>query len=129
VARTNLLTRIATAGLPLVLIALAAGMAGYLTSNAESLPVPPLPPQEERATGVQGTLQSFSNDQLIIVSSTGATLTFDLPGESTIERLVAIGRDDLTIGDWINGGAIPHPETVLALVSLVLVSDPVIQTP
>ncbi len=128
-ARTNLLPRIIAAGLPLVVIALLAGLAGYLTRGEASTAIPPLPPAEERATGIQGTVQSFSNDRLTIVSSAGETLSFDLPGESTVERLVGIGRDDLTVGDWINGGAIPHPESVLALVGLVLISDPVIQTP
>jgi hypothetical protein len=56
-------------------------------------------------------------------------MTFSVPGESTIERLMAITRADLTIGDWINGGAIPHTQSVLAVVGLVLVSDPVLPTP
>ena len=88
--------------------------------------------QAYRAAGVNRLsigVQSFSNDRLTIVTTDNTPMTFELPGESTIERLMAITRDDLNIGDWINGGAIEHAETILALVGLVLISDPVLQTP
>lgn len=125
----NLLIRIVAAGLPILVIALIAGAAGYVTKGTKTTPIPPLPPQEEHATGVQGSVQSFSNDQLTIVSSDGTPMSFGVPGESTIEQLMTITRGDLSIGDWINGGAIPHAQSVLALVGLVLISDPVLHTP
>jgi hypothetical protein len=78
---------------------------------------------------VLGSVQSFSNDQLTIVTNDGTPMSFDLPGESTIERLMPISLEELAIGDWINGGAIPHADTKLALVGLVLISDPVVNTP
>lgn len=125
----NLLIRIVAAGLPILVIALIAGAAGYVTKGTKTTPIPPLPLQEEHATGVQGSVQSFSNDQLTIVSSDGTPMSFGVPGESTIEQLMTITRGDLSIGDWINGGAIPHAQSVLALVGLVLISDPVLHTP
>jgi hypothetical protein len=125
----NLLLRIVTAGLPLVLIAFVAGVTGYVSKEAGTAPIPPLAAQEPAPTGVLGAVQSFSNDQLVIVANDGTQMTFDVPGESTIERLTTIAVDDLTVGDWINGGAIPHAQTVLALVGLVLVADPVMATP
>lgn len=125
----NLLIRIIAAGLPLVVIALIAGATGYVTEGTQTEPLTPLAPPEGQATGVMGAVLSFSNDQLVVVGSDGTQTTFDLPGESTIERLMTISRDDLKIGDWINGGGIPHADTILALVGLVLISDPVLHTP
>jgi hypothetical protein len=129
VSTNNLPIRILAAGLPILVIALIAGVAGYVTKGTPTTPVPPLPAEEERPIGIQGAVQSFSNDQLTIVTADGTPMTFNLPGESTIEHLMTITRDDLNIGDWINGGAIPHADTVLALVGLVLISDPVLHTP
>ena len=125
----NLLVRIFAAGLPLVVIALIAGAAGYVTKGTQTEPIPPLAPEAERTVGIQGAVQSFSNDQLTIAATDGTPMTFDLPGQSTIERLTAITRAELQVGDWINGGAIPHAQTVLVLVGLVQVSDPVLNSP
>jgi hypothetical protein len=125
----NLLVRIVAAGLPLVVIALIAGAAGYVSKGTQTAPVPPLPLGPAPPAGVLGAVQSFSNDSLVIVANDGTPMTFDLPGESTVERLMTIRLDDLSIGDWINGGAIPHAQTKLALVGLVLVADPVVSTP
>jgi hypothetical protein len=129
VPTNNLLIRIIAAGLPLVLIALIAGASGYVSKGRQTTPIPPLPPEKANATGILGAVQSLSNDRLTIVANDGTPMSFDLPGESTIERLMPISREELAIGDWINGGAIPHAETKLALVGLVLVSDPVLNTP
>ena len=125
----NPLSRLAVVGLPLILIALIAGGAGYLTAGSEPKQVTPLPAEEARATAITGSVQGFSNDELAIVLADGTSRTYEVPGESTIERLIPLTRSDLMIGDWINGGAILHPDTVLALVGLVLISDPVIQSP
>ncbi len=117
------------AGLSLVVIALIAGGVGYLTAGVEPKQTAPLPPEAARETGIIGAVQSFSDDRLTIALADGTSATYEVPGESTIERLMTISRDDLMIGDWINGGAISHPDTILALVGLVLISDPVIQAP
>jgi hypothetical protein len=129
VATKNLALRILAAGLPLVVIALVAGAAGYFTKSAESTPIPPLLSGDERPVGVQGAIQSFTDGQLTIATNDGTQLTFELPEESAVEQLTPLSRGDLSVGDWINGGAIPHRQTVLALVGLVLITDPVIQTP
>lgn len=125
----NLLIRIIAAGLPIVVVALIAGAVGYFTKGTKTTPLPPLPAEAVHATGIEGSVQSFSNDQLTIVSTDGTPMTFELPGESATERLMTISRADLSIGDWVNGGAIPHNDTVLALVGLVQIADPVVQTP
>jgi hypothetical protein len=125
----NLLIRIIAAGLPLVVVALIAGAAGYFIKGTKTTALPPLPAEAEHATGIEGSIQSFSNDELTIVATDGTPMTFDLPGESTVERLQTISRADLSIGDWVNGGAIPHKDTILALVGLVEIADPVVQAP
>jgi hypothetical protein len=122
----NLLLRILVAGLPLVMIALVAGSVGYFAKGTQREPIPPLPPRETQATGVEGAIQAFDNDRVAIVTADGTQMTFELPGESSIEQLVPITRADLALGDWINGGAIQHEQSILALTGLVLISDPVV---
>jgi hypothetical protein len=125
----SLLLRIFAAGLPLVVIALIAGAIGWVTTGTQTEAVAPLAPADERPIALQGAVQSFSNDQLTIVMPDGATKSISVPGESAIEHMTAISREELEVGNWINGGAIPHAQTILALVGLVMISDPVILTP
>ena len=42
-----------------------------------------------------------------------------------MELLEPINLAAIELGDWLNGGAIPHPDTLLALVSLILLPEPV----
>ena len=125
----NLLTRVLAAGLPLLVIALIAGAAGYVSKTADRAPVPPLAAADPDPGGVRGSIQSISVDQLTLVTNGGETVTLRLQPDTQIEVMTPIGASELKPGDWVNGGAIPPADTVLALVGLVFIPDPVLQTP
>lgn len=125
----NLLVRVIAAGLPLVVIALIAGAAGYVSESTETKPIPPLPAEADAPEGVVGSATSFSGDVLTIVTEDGREMTFRLRADAAVEMLRPIELSELSLGDWINGGAIPHAQTTLALVGLVLIEQPVVETP
>jgi hypothetical protein len=125
----SLLTRIAAAVAPLLVIALIAGAAGYVSKQADRAPVPPLAADDAGPGGVHGSVQSFAGNDLTLITSAGETVKLRLAPDARVEVLAPISAADLKPGDWVNGGAIPHADTVLALVGLVLISDPVVRTP
>jgi hypothetical protein len=126
---TNLLVRVLAAGVPLLIIALIAGTAGYVNKKAEHAPVPPLAAQETGPGGVRGSIQAVTGDEITIVAADGDTSKLRLLPDAQIEVLTPITAEQLEPGDWVNGGAIPHAASVLALTGLVLIPDPVLQTP
>jgi hypothetical protein len=125
---SSLPTRVIAAVLPLLVIALIAGAAGYFTKQTQIEPVPPLPEAEAGAEGLRGVVQGLSGDELVITTDAGRRLTLRLTSGANIEVLRAISAGELREGDWVNGGAIPHAQTVLALVGLVVIPDPVLET-
>ena len=125
----GLLTRIAAAAVPLLVIALIAGAAGYVAKKADRAPVPALAADDAGPGGVRGSVRSFTGNDLTVISSAGETVTLRLAPDAGVEVLTPITAADLKLGDWVNGGAIPHADTVLALVGLVLIPEPVLRTP
>jgi hypothetical protein len=117
--------RVLAAGLPLVLIALVFGAIGYATTKPETTPIPPLAAEPARVQAAQGEITSISGGQVTLVTDAGATLNYMLPADVSVEVLEPISLAMLQLGDWLNGGAIPHPDTILALVRLILLPDPV----
>jgi hypothetical protein len=125
----SLLTRIFAAVAPLAVIALIAGAAGYVAKKPDRAPVPPLAAEDAGPGGVRGSVQSLTGSDLTVVSSSGETLKLRLAADAGVEVMGPIAVADLKPGDWVNGGAIPHADTVLFLVGLVLIPDPVLRTP
>lgn len=123
---SSLPARVLIAGLPLVLIALVAGAAGYATANPGTEPVPALTPRLGEAQALRGRIESVSGDEIAIVSDAGGTVRFRLAAGAPVETLAGFSLAEVKQGDWINGGAIPHPQTVFALTGLVVVPDPVL---
>jgi hypothetical protein len=126
---TNLLTRVLAAGVPLLIIALISGTAGYVNKEADHAPVPPLAAQDTGPGGVRGSIQNVSGDELTVVTPDGDSSKLRLLPDAQIEVLTPITAAQLKPGDWVNGGAIPHADSVLALTGLVLIPDPVLKTP
>lgn len=114
------------AALPLLVVALVAGAAGYLTASPGTEPVPALAPRPSDTPTLRGRVESTSGDEVSIVTDAGARLSFRLGPSAPVESLAPISVADLKQGDWINGGAIPHPQTVFALTGLVVVPQPVL---
>jgi hypothetical protein len=129
VDNSKLLTRVLAAGLPLVVIALIAGAAGFVSKKADRAPVPALAADDSGPGGVRGAVQAVSGDEVTLVTAAGETVKLRLAPNAAVELLTPIGVSELKAGDWVNGGAIPHADTVLALLGLVIIPDPVLQTP
>jgi hypothetical protein len=126
---TPLLTRIALAGIPILIVALIAGAAGYFSKDPGTKPIPALQPLPDREQAVRGVIRSVSGDQITVGTESGQAFTFRFPSDAPIEQLVPASMAELRPGDWLNGGAIPHAQTVLALLGLVVVPDPVVPPP
>lgn len=123
---TNLPTRIIAAGLPLVVIALIFGALGYALTQTKTRPVPPLPPASEQASGTQGVVQAIQGTELTLTTDDGRSQTLKLQPDVKVEVLRPATLADLRVGDWINGGAIIHPQTRLALTGLIVIPNPVL---
>ena len=121
----NLLVRVVAAGLPLIVIALVAGAIGYATTRPETTPIPPFAGAEARVPAANGAITSISAGQITLVTDTGASLSYTLPAGVTVEVLAPISLTTVQVGDWLNGGAIAHPDTVLALENLIVLPYPV----
>lgn len=117
--------RIIAAGLPLIVIALVFGAIGYATTETETTPIPPLAPAATGVPSAQGEVTGVSGGRLTLVTEAGAPLDYGLSDSATVEVLTPIELAAIQVGDWLNGGAIPHPDTLLALVSLILLTEPV----
>ncbi len=122
---SRLVTRIIAAGLPLLVIALVFGGIGYASKQADQQPVPDLPATDQRPEGARGVLHSAGNGQIAITTDDGATLTYQLSPNAAVEVLSPTTPANINVGDWLNGGAIPHAQTLFALVGLILIPDPV----
>lgn len=124
--KQSLLTRIVAAGLPLLVIALVFGGAGYALKDPGQEPIPDLPPADVRTTGARGVIQSVGNGQIVIATEDGATLSYQLSPNVTVETLRPTTFEALQTGDWLNGGAVPHAQSLFALEGLILIPDPVV---
>lgn len=115
--------RIAIAGVPLLVIAIVFGALGYAIKTPAPAPIPALE-QTSLDTGARGEIAAIENREIVLVTDAGERLTYTLAPDATIEALTSITLTEIALGDWLNGGAIPHAQTVLALTGLVLISEP-----
>ena len=123
--KQSLPVRVFAAGLPLAIIALIFGAIGYATTETETSPIPALAAAVPGVQAAQGELTNVSGNEITIVTETGESQTYTLASDATVELLEPINLAAIELGDWLNGGAIPHPDTLLALVSLILLPEPV----
>ncbi len=121
----KLASRIIAAGLPLLVIGLVFGGVGYALKQAPQQPIPELPAANVQTEGARGVIQSAGNGQIAITTVDGASLTYKLSPDATIEVLRPVSAATVNVGDWLNGGAIPHAQSLFALVGIVLIPDPV----
>jgi hypothetical protein len=121
----NPLLRVLAVVAPILIIAVVAGAIGYATTKPKVAPIPPLPDAPPAQAAAQGQITDVSADHVTLVTDAGATLDYAIAPDATVEALKPISLAMLQPGDWINGGAIPHPDTILALVSLIYLPDPV----
>jgi hypothetical protein len=121
----SLLVRVIAAGLPLAVIALVFGAVGFATTERKTTPIPALAAADPGINASQGEIMSISAGRITLVTDAGEALDYALSPDAAVEVLEPIELAAVQIGDWLNGGAIPHPDTLLALVSLILLPEPV----
>lgn len=117
--------RLLAAGLPLILIALVFGVVGYVTATPGQTGIAPLPLAPTTAPSLVGEVASVTDDRISLALDTGETMEYGFAAGVTVEKLEPIDLSAIQLGDWLNGGAIPHPQTILALVDLILLPEPV----
>jgi hypothetical protein len=125
VDKQSLPVRVIAAGLPLLVITIVFGAVGYAVTEPEKSVIPPLAAAASQGQAAQGELIATSGNRITIENESGQALEFELPAGVPIEAFTPIDLAALQVGDWLNGGAIPHPDTLLALVRLVLLPEPV----
>jgi hypothetical protein len=112
----------ATLVLAAVTLAIVAGAIGYATgsggasSSRFDAGQPAAPPY------LRGTVQSLNGDSLTLTTETGHISLKVLPS-APVEALRPVAPSSLTAGDWLNGGAARHQQTILALTALVAMTQ------
>jgi len=109
--------------LGLLVVATVALVAGYVTeAHPRSSPTPAAAtaPQGE---AVRGEILQVSGDR-ITVSTRGGTQTFRLTQATVFETLGTTTPLHVDVGDdWLNVGAVQHPQTLFVISGLVVISD------
>ena len=121
----SLPVRILAAWLPLIVIALVFGAIGYATTTPETTAIPPPAAADAVTPAASGEITGVSGGRITLVTEAGEPLDYALSDTASVEVLTPVMLSAVQVGDWLNGGAIPHPDTLLALVSLILLPEPV----
>ncbi len=105
----------------IVVIALVGGAAGYLTKKNPKPEFEPFVAALE-STGTRGVVQSIDGDTLTILTNS-ESLSFTLTSDTIVERIRPIDTSLVSVGDWLNAGAIPHDQTTLTIVGLTVIPE------
>ncbi len=98
---------------------------GFVTKSPDAAPIPPLEQRDLGPSAIVGEIVALEGGHVTLVTEQGQRHELTLAGDVTVELLERIALADIAVGDWLNGGAIAHAQTVLALVNLILISEPV----
>jgi hypothetical protein len=121
------LLRSAIPAVLLVLVAMAAGIAGYATAGGERKAGPP-PIEAGQRPFLRGVVQSISGDRLTLATDNGP-LELRLAPSTTVEALRPFTLERVRPGDWLNAGAVSHQQTLFALVGIVLIPPSQLEAP
>ncbi len=105
----------------ILVLALAGGAAGYLSKSDPKSPSEPFIATSQRV-GTRGVVQSIDGDTLTILTNS-ESLSFALTPQTIVERLGPITPSLISVGDWLNAGAIPHVQTTLTIVGLTVIPE------
>jgi hypothetical protein len=105
-----------------VVLALVAGALGYATAGDGAASSRFDTGEPVTAPYTRGVVQSVNGDTLTLTTSEGP-LTLKLVPSAPIEALRPVAPSTLTAGDWLNGGAMPHQQTLLALTAMVAIAQ------
>jgi hypothetical protein len=107
-------------------LALVAGIAGYYSAGSSESSE--RPSEVQQSPFVRGVIQSVTLDRLILSTESGP-VELRLASNSPVEALRPITIERLATGDWLNGGAIQHAQTLFALVGLVVIPPSQLESP
>jgi hypothetical protein len=71
---------------------------------------------------IRGVVQSLNADKLTLTTDAGP-VTVTLAASAPVEALRPVAPSTLTASDWLNGGAMRHQQTILALTALVAIAQ------
>ena len=77
---------------------------------------------------VRGVVQSLTSDSITLSNDAGVS-TLRLTASTQVETLRPTSLDAVSPGDWVNAGAVPHRQTLLALTGLVVLPDGTYEAP
>ena len=115
--------------LGLLAVALVCAVLGYLTANTRGAKAPGAPAPQPEASLVQGTLSAQTSDSITVMSDSGTSRTYKLSSDLKREQLRAATFAEIRIGDWLNGGAISHAQSVYSLTGFVLIPKELLAAP
>ena len=122
----DLLRRSIAPVLALVIVVVLAGAGGYLSAGGSDRPS--TAPSAPEARYLAGAVSGVSGDKLTVTTQGGA-VELSLAPNATIEVLRPTTLDRISTGDWLNGGAVPHMQTLLALVGVVVIPPSQLESP
>jgi len=102
--------------------------AGYLTGEQDSVLLPPAATPAAQTDIVRGTVQSLEGATLTLSTEAGPTSVILAP-DAVLEALRPTTLSAVRAGDWLNAGAVPHQQTLLALTGIVIIPPSVLRTP
>jgi hypothetical protein len=117
----------AIAALAVVAIGISAGAVGYVSAAPDEPPtiVADLP---DTSGGVRGVVQSLNGDELTLTTGDGRQ-ALRLSQSARIETLRPVPLSAIRTGDWVNAGAVPHAQTIFALLGLVVLPQGSFEAP
>ena len=122
--RASLLSRL----FAIVAVGAVSAGAGYLTGGQGGVSPPPAATPAARTDIVRGTVQSLEGATLTLSTEAGPTSVAVAP-DAVLEALRPTTLGAVRPGDWLNAGAVPHQQTLLALSGIVIIPPSVLRTP
>jgi len=107
----------------LLAVAIIALAAGYFTKSSPEAVQPRLSAPEVQKATVRGEVLQISSDRITVSTREGTRIV--RIGPATIfETLGTTTPLHVEVGaDWLNVGAIPHPQTLFVINGLVVISE------
>ena len=112
----------------IVAVGVISAAAGYLTGEQDSVLLPPAATPAAQTDIVRGTVQALEGGALTLSTEAGPTSVILAP-DAVLEALRPTTLGVVRAGDWLNAGAVPHQQTLLALTGIVIIPPSVLRTP
>ena len=112
----------ATLVLGALVLALVAGAIGYATASDRAASSRFEAGEATTPPYLRGVVQALSGDTLTLTADAGP-VSLKLIPSAPVEALRPVAPSTLTAGDWLNGGATRHQQTILALTAMVAIAQ------